>query len=262
MAARVITSVSNEKIKFARGLARKKERAAARQCLIEGTRLIQEAVRAGITPALVFYERSALNRDARLRQLVAALEKQPGTVYEVSASVLRALADTETPQGICAVIPLPAIPLPAAPRLALILDGIRDPGNLGTILRTAWAAGVGAVLLAPDTADPFNPKALRAAMGAHFSVPLLTATWDEIAPRVANMPRIYLASAQGEVPYTRADWTPPTALIIGGEAQGTSPAARQLATTSVSIPMPGRAESLNAAVAAGILLLEAVRERA
>jgi len=255
----LITSVTNDKIKFARSLARRKERVAARQCLIEGTRLVEEAVRAGVIPALVLYERSALNRDARLRQLIAALEKRAPAVYEVTAPVMRALADTETPQGICAVAPLPELPLPAAPNLTLVLDGIRDPGNLGTILRTAWAAGVDAVLLAPETVDPFNPKVLRAGMGAQFNIPLASKTWDEIREYLSAVPRIYLAHAQGQMKYTDADWTPPCALIVGGEVQGTSEAARALATQTLAIPMPGHAESLNAAVAAGILLFEAIR---
>lgn len=255
----MITSVSNEKIKFARSLSRKKERIAAGQLLVEGTRLIEEAARAGYTPALVFYERAAFQRDARLRQLIVGWGKDKRELYEVSSEVMRALTETETPQGIAAVLPLPNLAMPARTRLALILDRVRDPGNLGTILRTSWAAGVDAISLAPETADPLNPKVVRGGMGAHFHLPIATLSWEEIAAHLQNMPRIYLADAQGDLKYSDADWTPPLALIVGGETEGVSENARRIATASISIPMPGHAESLNAAVAAGILLFEAVR---
>lgn len=255
----MITSASNEKIKFARSLARKKERVAAQQFLLEGTRLIQEAQRAGANPALVFYERSAFQNDARLRSMIVAWERAKREVYEVSVQVLRALSDTETPQGIAAVFSLPKISPSPNPQLTLILDRVRDPGNVGTMLRTAWAANVNSVLLAPETADAFNPKVVRAAMGAHFHLPIASASWDEIAEQLQNVSHVYLSDAASEISYTRADWSPPCALIVGGEAQGASADARKLATATISIPMPGSAESLNAAVAAGILLFEAVR---
>lgn len=143
--------------------------------------------------------------------------------------------------------------------MTLVLDRIRDPGNLGTILRTARAANVSQVLLAPETADVFNPKVVRAGMGAHFHVPLVTASWEEIAARVQAIPRIYLSDAKGELVYTRADWTAPIALIVSNEAEGASDAARRIATATLAIPMSGSAESLNAAIATGILLFEFLR---
>lgn len=255
----MITSTANDKVKAARSLARKKDRVASRQFLAEGTRLVGEAIRAGFSPALGFYERAAFDRDPQLRQIVVKLEKQRREIYEVSATVMRALTETETPQGLAAVLPLPQLQLPVSPRLTLVLDRVRDPGNLGTMLRTAWAAHCDSVWLAPETADPYNPKVVRAGMGAHFHIPILTGSWDEIARYLATTPRIYLAEADGAIDYARADWSAPLALIVGGEAEGASADARRLATTTLTIPMPGQAESLNAAVAAGILLFEAVR---
>lgn len=255
----MITSPSNEKIKFARTLARKKERVAAQQFLIEGTRLLRQAASAGAVPTLVLYERAAFQADARLRALIVGWEREKREVHEVNAQVMRALAETETPQGIAAVFPLPKIELPQEPRFTLILDRVRDPGNVGTILRTAWAANVDSVLLAPESADAFNPKVVRAAMGAHFYLAIASESWEEIAGRLKHAPRILLSDASGEVPYTRANWSPPCALIVGGEAEGASDSASMLATQRIAIPMPGAAESLNAAVAAGILLFEAVR---
>ena len=142
----------------------------------------------------------------------------------------------------------------------LILDRLRDPGNLGTILRTALAAGVEGVLLAPGTVDATNPKAVRAGMGAHFRLPMAAMDWDEIAHAVAGC-RVYLADARGSISYTDADWTGRVALIVGGEAAGAGSRAHALAEATVAIPIAAGVESLNAAVAAGVLLFEAARQR-
>lgn len=227
--------------------------------MLEGARLIHEAIHAGFTPTLVFYERAAFDRDTRLRALIVALQKQAREVHEVNATVLRALTDTETPQGIAAIFSLPQIPIQENPTFTLILDRIRDPGNVGTVLRTAWAANVSQVLLAPETADAFNPKVVRAGMGAHFHIPLAELSWHEIAARVQNIPRVYLSDAAGEIVYTRADWSPPVVLIVSNEAEGASNDARRIATQTLAIPMRGAADSLNVAVSAGILIFEAIR---
>lgn len=256
----VITSTSNPHIKFARSLARKKERAAHVQFLVEGTRLVREADNAGSTPAFVFFLPSAVEKDPPAQSLLSNLSARTRSVFPVNERVMQTLSETETPQGIAAVYPLPELALPRDLQRVLVLDQLGDPGNVGTILRTAWAADMDAVLLAPDTVDPFNPKVVRAAMGAHFNLPIRSLGWEQIAQVLESVPRIYLADARGDVDFTRADWTPPVALIVGGEAEGVSPQARALATRNVFIPMPGRAESLNAAVAAGILLFASVQE--
>jgi TrmH family RNA methyltransferase len=142
----------------------------------------------------------------------------------------------------------------------LILDGIADPGNLGTILRTAAAASVGLVVLAPHCVDPFNPKALRSAMGAHFRIPIARQSWDEIAGAVSGL-SLYLADSGGTLPYYNVDWRGPSALIVGGEAHGADPHARQLAGATVAIPMGSAVESLNAASAAAVILFEIRRQR-
>ena len=137
---------------------------------------------------------------------------------------------------------------------------MRDPGNLGTILRSAEAAGVGQVLLAPGTVDAYNPKVVRGAMGAHFRLPLESLDWPAIAERVAGR-AVWLADAAGEIAYDQVDWTAPSALIVGGEAAGAGQRAAELATGRVCIPMTGGAESLNAAMAATVILFEAARQR-
>lgn len=257
----LITSLANGKVKHARSLLLKRNRATHRQFAVEGTRVIEEAERAGMIPALVFYEPQAVAADARAASLLKRLQARTSEVGAITPQVLGALAQTDTPQGLIALYPFPNLPLPCSLKFALILDRLRDPGNLGTVLRTAWAAGVDAVFLAPGTADPYNPKVVRAAMGAHFHLPIASLTWEEIAKTIKPIPRVYLADPRGALNYTGADWTRPFALILGGEAQGASPEAQRLAALRLTIPMPGQAESLNVAVAAGILLFEAVKPR-
>ena len=117
------------------------------------------------------------------------------------------------------------------------------------------------IFFAPGTADPYNDKVVRAAMGAHFRVPLRVARWEDLEGALRGISRVYLADARGEVEYTHADWSPPVALIVGGEAEGASDAAKKIATARVNIPMRGGVESLNAAMAATVLLFQAARNR-
>lgn len=258
----MITSPANAKIKYARSLSLKKNRAAFRQFAAEGIRVIEEGERAGKKPALVFFEPDLVAANERARILLERLRARTSEVYGVTPPVLRALAQTENPQGIVAVYPFPDLTLPQHIRFILLLDAIRDPGNMGTILRTAWAAGVDAVLLSPGAAEPFNPKITRSGMGAHFFLPIFSQSWKEISETLARIPRVYLADARGELSFRFADWSPPCALILGGETEGPSPEARRSATARLAIPMPGDADSLNVAVAAGILLFEAARGQA
>lgn len=254
----MITSHSNPKVKLVRSLARRRERFAARQFVVEGVRLIEEAIDAHLAPALVLHTAS-VEDDARARALLDRLRAITPDTLEVSDAVMKEIASTETPQGIVAVLPFVELPMLAQPQLVLILDSVRDPGNVGTLLRSARAAGVDAVFCAPNTADPYNDKVVRAAMGAHFAVPVRVASWQMIEEVVRGIPRVYLADARGDVVYTRADWTRPVALIVGGEAEGASDTAQTIATARVSIPMRGGAESLNAAMAATVLLFEVGR---
>ncbi len=254
----MITSPKNPKIQWVRDLQR---RARARRdsgaFVVEGVRLVEESAEAGLEPQLVLYSDDLSPRG---NALVERFKRRQMPVEEVDARTLRAASETQTPQGLLAVLPLSAQPLPPQPNLLLVLDAVRDPGNLGAILRTAAAAGADGALLAPGTADAYAPKVVRAAMGAHFRLPVLQLPWDEIAAHLQSAgSRVFLAAAGSGVPYTQADFRPPMALIVGGEAEGAGPQAMALADETVRIPMPGRADSLNAAVAAGILLFEMVR---
>jgi len=257
----MITSTSNSKVRLARALHRRRYRYTERRFLVEGVRLLEEVVKAGISPAFILYTDELLDSQ-RGQTLLRDLRHLTDDVHQVTDQVLQAAADTVTPQGILAVVPFPELPAPPNPTLSLVIDGVHDPGNLGTLLRTADAAGVDHVILAPGAVDPYNPKVVRAGMGAHFRLPMTVAKdWPAIAPLVTAR-SVWLADAAARRAYYDVDWTPPSALIIGGEAHGAGPEARRLATGRIAIPMAGAAESLNAAVAASVILFEARRQRA
>jgi len=259
VSATVITSPANPRVQYVRALARRRTRQRERRFIVEGVRLVEEALRAGTMPALAFFT-EGLDTAARGRTILAELRVRRVLLLPVSDAVMRAMSDTQTPQGVLAVVPFPQLVPPSNPSLLLIVDGIRDPGNLGTLLRTAEAAGVEEVLLAPGTVDLYNPKVVRGAMGAHFRLPIRAQGWAEIADTVSAM-QVFLADARGEQVYDKVDWRVPSALIVGGEAEGATSRARELATATMSIPMRGGTESLNAAVAAAIILFEATRQR-
>ena len=171
------------------------------------------------------------------------------------------LAETVTPQGIAAIFSLPMLTWPTQPTLLLVTDQLRDPGNMGTLLRSAAAAGVEGVIVPKGSVDPWNDKALRAGMGAHFRLPIRDGlTWAEVSPLLAGL-SIRLADAQGSFRYDEVDWCQPSALIVGGEADGASEFAIHQADQLISIPMAHAVESLNAGVAGSVSLFEAVRQR-
>jgi len=256
----MITSLKNDRVRLVRALQkRRRVRQRERRFVIEGGHLCEEAVRAGVLPHFVFYTAEAQG-STQVGSLLGAWKKMGVPCQEVSQAVMKACSDTEVPQGLLAVVPIPDLSRLEQPALTLIPDRLRDPGNLGTILRTALAAGVDQVLLPPGTVDATNPKVVRAGVGAHFRLPLAAMDWDRISQAVAGC-RVYLAAARGTTLYTEVDWTEPVALIVGGEAAGAGGQARALAHTEVTIPLAGEVESLNAAVAAAVILFEAVRQR-
>jgi RNA methyltransferase, TrmH family len=254
----MITSVHNPKIQLVHSLlGRPKERRDAKAFVAEGVRLVEEALVAGWPMQFVLY---APGLSERGHELVKKLETKNIEVEQVSDTLLSSISETETSQGILAALDFFLPPIPQSLNFVLIPDSIRDPGNLGTLLRTAVAAGVQAVFLPPETTDAFAPKVVRAGMGAHFRLPILSLPWEEISFQTRDM-QIYLAEMGGAVSCWQADFRSPLALIVGGEAQGATEEARNLADITVNIPMPGEAESLNAAVAGAILMFEIVRQR-
>jgi len=254
----MITSLQNKKIKWVRSLqADGRLRREACACVVEGVRMAEEALSCGIQPRLALHTPELSPRGE------SALEALAGTGTEIEAvspRVMRTASDTQTPQGLLLVVPIEPPSLPDKLDFALVLDSIRDPGNLGAILRTAAAAGCQAVFITPGTADPYAPKVLRAGMGAHFRLPVASLKWREITRKISGL-SLLLASPHKGTPYYRLNLQVPLALIIGGEAEGASPEARDLAHERVHIPMAGEMESLNAASSAAVLIFEVVRQR-
>jgi len=258
---RILKSLKNDKVRYVRALQhRRRVRQRERRFVFEGVRLIEEAVRAGVPPAFAFYTEPA-KANERGGRLLETLCEMNVPCYAVSEPVMVTCSDTETPQGILAVFPIFNLSRPEHPTLTLIVDRVRDPGNLGATLRTALAAGVEQVLLTPGTVDASNPKVVRAAMGAHLRLPVATLGWEAIAEAVTGCD-VWLAAAGGDTPYTAVGWTRPVALIVGGEATGAGERARALAQGQVFIPMAVGVESLNTAVATAVIIFEAVRQRA
>jgi TrmH family RNA methyltransferase len=252
-----ISSPQNDRVKLVRLLQRQsKTRRQQGRLVLEGVRLIGDALDSGTLPDFVLYTTGAVQTPAR--DLIERLQAESITCLEVTDPLMLDMADTETPQGILGVFPWPDLPVPAAPGLVLVADGWRDPGNLGTVFRTAAAGGVDLVILTPGTVDAYSPKTLRAGMGAQFRIPIRTWNWSQLADRFAALP-FYFADAAGDTRYDAVDWTQPSVLVIGGEAHGFAPAAALVPHQMIQIPMVAGAESLNAAVAASILIYEARR---
>jgi len=253
-----IASRRNPRIQTVRRLQRsRRARQEAGLWVAEGVRLAEEALAAGWLPQWALY---TARLSPRAQAVVDALQRRAVPLWEVSEEVFAAASATQTPQGILLVLRRRTLPWPEEAGFVLWLDGVRDPGNAGTMLRTAWAAGVEGAVLSPETVDVFNPKVVRAAMGAHFHLPLQRLGWDA-ALKVMTGKTVFLAAAREGLPYDRVDFRQPLVLVVGGEAEGAGETARAMATQMVHIPMPGEAESLNAAVAAAVLLFEVVRQR-
>lgn len=261
----MITSASNNRIKEARKLQRRRERYAQGVMLIEGVRLVRDAWEAGAVVQHLFYAPEIVATQDSAQVLVEQMAVARIEVIACSVEVFASLSETVTPQGVAAVVALPNLPVPTSCHLILLLDQVRDPGNAGTLLRSAAAAGVDLVLFGPETVDPFNEKVLRAGMGAHFRLPLRVLNqWDEVdaqcmALDVDRLP-LYVADAAGELDYDAVDWSVAAMLAVGGEANGASAWVRQRAT-AITIPMQRATESLNAAVAGSVILFEAARQR-
>ncbi len=264
----MISSTANPTIKRLVQLHERRGRLQQGLYLMEGVRLVEEALDSGVRLSMVLVAPDLLHATARGRALYERLRHEPAVPepIEVSAAVLRHVSDTETPVGVVAALPRAPLAdlgaLPAAAGLVLVLDGIGDPGNAGTILRSAAAAGVDGVVALSGCADLYAPKVARAAMGAHLRVPLaVDVTPVELEAWLPSRGQAILADAHAPENVYDRDLRVPTVLIVGGEAHGARQAGLLTGVQPVSIPMPGAAESLNAAVAAAVILFEAVRQR-
>jgi TrmH family RNA methyltransferase len=267
-----LTSIRSPRVKAARQLGKRALRQRARAFLAEGPQAVGEALAAGDVVSELFITATAQARYGELASLAAA---QGAEVYPVSGEVMAELAQTVTPQGVLAVcrfidVPLAAVTTPArgagrALRLAVILANVRDPGNAGTVLRTADAAGAGAVLFAGSSVDPYNSKCVRASAGSLFHLPVVTGTPVPEAVRELRAAGLRVLAADGGASRTlddlQADGTLSggTGWLFGNEAWGLPADVRALADDIVAVPIYGRAESLNLAAAAAVCLYSSAR---
>lgn len=254
----VITSGVNPQIKMMRSLGRRKIRHAERAFLVEGRRLVEEAARNGSVRVL-------LAREDIPDAWLDALPIDAARVRRVRAEVFDAASEVEHAQGVAAICDLPdTVITPEAlidgPLPVLILDRLRDPGNMGTALRSAAAAGVTVVLATTGSVDPWAPKAVRAGMGAHFRLRVGHLTPKLLSALQASGGDIVHADAGGVDLYTEYPWARAAALVVGGETDALSADVASAVTRTVAIPMAAGMESLNAAVAASVLLYEAQRQ--
>ena len=264
-----LSSPQNPRIKQLLRLQQKSaERRAQGLTLVEGLRELHIAAEAGVAVATLFTcpELAGAAGYAALPPLLAA-QSPPPEWLEVSRPVFEKLAYREGSDGILAVLRTPArtlagLRLPPRP-LLLVLEAVEKPGNLGAILRTADAAPVDAVLVGDPRTDLFNPNVIRASIGCVFTVPVVAAPMPEILAYLRQKHiRTYAAALAPEArPYTACDFRGPTALLLGTEADGLSPATRAAADETVIVPMRGRIDSLNVSVAGAVLAFEAVRQR-
>ena len=262
----VITSRQNSLVKLVRGLSSRRAREAEGIFVIEGHKVIHEALSSGVSPEKIIVSRRALEH-----QMVTELVNSPdlnSEVIAVSDEVMEYMSEIDTPPGLLGLVRMPEaglIALKTGPRaLLVIIDGVQDPGNVGTIIRAADAFGADAVVTTVGCADIYNGKVLRAAMGSVFHLPVVRdAEPAELQELLKDRGITVAATSPGDnaISLSEARLAWPLAVVFGSEARGVSPEFREAAGILVKIPMPGRAESLNVAVAAGITLYEACRQR-
>lgn len=267
----MITSMSNPRIKqVIQWQTKAKERHRDKVFVVEGTKMYQEAPESAVREVYV-----SLGFMERLRQSDGAghengklMDRLAVTGYEaVADEVFAKMSDTQTPQGILAVIEQPEyelnLLLTRENPLFIILENIQDPGNLGTILRTGEGAGITGVIMSDNTVDIFNPKVIRSTMGSIFRVPFLyEANLLKVMERFHKAGiETYAAHLQGKVYYDKSSFRGPTAFLIGNEGKGLTEELARAASSYLKIPMEGMVESLNAGVAAALLMYEAHRQR-
>lgn len=253
----LLTSLQNPKLKALRSLHSRKGRKQSGAFLLETTKLVQEALKSRWPLDEVFATEEWVAR-------YGAVEGVPLTL--VSERLFSQLVTTESPEGVVAVARLPEeseLPDPTGTAFYVVADALQDPGNLGTIIRTADAVGATAVLVGPGTVDPYSPKVVRATMGSLFHLPVLVrpALYDDLAQLKARGVSLFATALRTDRSVYDLDLAGPLAWMVGNEGSGLTPEAVDLATEAVSIPMPGQAESLNASVATAVCLYETLRQR-
>jgi RNA methyltransferase, TrmH family len=256
-----ITSFANATVKQLRALHDKKNRQSEGLFLAEGLRILTEALEAGQAPQILAFGPTARNHPL-VRQLIEAALAQQGKVIEVSDEILAKIARKDNPHMVLGAYPLQSLALEALilsrPELVIALEGLKDPGNLGTILRTGDAVGASAIILLDDCCDPFSTEAVRASMGALFTQKLAHTRWPQfqswIKAQKMQLVGAYLHDDTQD--YQALRYKRPTCLLIGNEQSGLPEAYAMACDALVKMPMYGKADSLNAAMATGVLAYE------
>jgi TrmH family RNA methyltransferase len=257
-----ITSASNPLIKTLKSLHAKKGRAETGLFLAEGARLALEAADLGFWPEIMVYAPSALER-RQVRQLIEAAERQRLRVIETSENLLGQITKRDNPQTVIGAYRQFATPLNAIDGdIVVALEGVRDPGNLGTILRTADSVGAGGVVLVGECCDPFSVESVRASMGSIFAVKLARTSFDELV-LYAKARGAHLLGASLNGAHLAREWPLPehAVLLMGNEQSGLDVEMESTCDLLVKLPMRGRADSLNLAIATGVLLYDLWRRR-
>jgi TrmH family RNA methyltransferase len=259
--SRAITSLANPTVKAVRALHMRKAREESGQFLAEGLKIVTEAVELGHAPRTLLYGAEAAAHPL-LRQALKVTEAAGGEAIEVSRDILAKISRRDNPQTVLAVFDQAFAPLeslePARAPCWVALEAVRDPGNLGTIVRTADAAGCGGVILVGDCCDPYSVEAVRATMGSIFAVRIAKAATAEFAAWRARWPGSVVGTLlTATTDFRAAAYSPPSLILMGNEQAGLTPDLAALCDVTVKIPMRGRADSLNLAVATGVMIYAA-----
>lgn len=257
-----ITSAKNDQFKAALSLKQRKHRYKQGAFLIEGRKMIEHAILLGVGLQTIFLEEGSIEELEASFKHVGMSEQVK--LYELSKDLFKELCDTVTPQGAMAIVSMPNQEhswLDGG--IYIALDRVQDPGNMGTIIRTADAAGFNGVICSEGTVDPYNEKVLRSTMGSIFSMPIVQVNHfqETLTDLQAKGFQVLCTALENSVEYTKAHYEGSIVIVIGNEGQGVLDDVKALSDAIIKIPIYGKAESLNAAMAAGIVMYEAIRQR-
>ena len=262
----MITSTSSSQVKHVISLLSKaKERKKNNEYVVEGIRMVSEAP-ADLLVKIYMSERFQNNNSEYVKELVKKQGISDDSIEIVADNVFDRMSQTQTPQGIMAVVRMNDNSLSdmlSGNPLLILVENLQDPGNLGTIIRMGEGAGVTGVIMSPNTVDIYNPKTIRSTMGSIFRVPFIYVQdfGEAVSECQKSGVKVYAAHLDGKNTYLGEDYSTPTAFLIGNEGNGLTDDITKQADTLIRIPMEGEVESLNAAIACTILTYEAVRQR-
>ncbi|OXE35847.1 MAG: RNA methyltransferase [Phenylobacterium zucineum] len=261
MTARTVTSLTNPTVKSVRALHQRKDRDQSGLFVAEGLKIITEAVELGHAPQILLYGQEAQDHP-RLRQAVNAARSRGGEVIEVTRDILAKVSRRDNPQAVVGVFRQVFTDLdqldPSRAAAFVALHRVRDPGNLGTIIRTADAAGCGAVILVGECCDPYSVEAVRATMGSIFAVPVVKVSEPDFSTWRTSWPGSVIGTLlTAMVSHKDANYVKPSLILMGNEQQGLTPELATLCDVNVKIPMRGRADSLNLSIATAIMIYAA-----